>query len=308
MPNYEVQIHDETGRLDKVVSDQIVDLSRSQVKTAIDENRLLVNGHGEKAKYQVQPGDQITIEIPEPTSLSLEPQDIPLDIIFEDDDVLVVNKPQGMVVHPAPGHPDQTLVNALLFHSPLSTINGEFRPGIVHRIDKDTSGLLMVAKNDRAHRSLSAQLKDKTSLREYVALVHGNIKEETGTIDAPLGRSPKDRKKQAIVADGRRAVTHFQVLERYGEYTLISCRLETGRTHQIRVHFAYIGHPLAGDPLYGPKQTLPGHGQFLHAEELGFYHPVTKEQLVFRVNAPELFQKTVAKLRQRAGLVVDKLV
>lgn len=205
--------------------------------------------------------------IPDPVALDLEPENIPLDIVYEDDDVIVVNKPAGMVVHPSPGHPNHTLVNALLYHSPLSTINGTFRPGIVHRIDKDTSGLLMVAKNDHAHQSLALQLKNKTNLREYIALVHGVIKQDTGVIDAPLGRSPKDRKRQAIVADGRHAVTHYRVLERYLNYTLISCWLETGRTHQIRVHMKSIGHPLAGDPLYGPRKTIAGSGQFLHAKK-----------------------------------------
>ena len=218
--------------------------------------------------------------------------------MYEDDDVIVVNKPQGMVVHPAPGHPNHTLVNALLYHSPLSTINGEFRPGIVHRIDKDTSGLLMIAKNDLAHRSLAAQLKAKTNEREYVALVHGVIKEERGTIDAPLGRSKKDRKKQAVVEDGRHAVTHFKVLERFQHYTLVSCQLETGRTHQIRVHMKYIGHPLAGDPLYGPRKTLPGNGQYLHARLLGFKHPRTGKQMTFTSPLPEYFQKMIDHLEK----------
>lgn len=241
-------------------------------------------------------GDVVTITPEKPKKIDLVPENIPLDIVYEDDDVIVVNKPQGMVVHPAPGHPDHTLVNALLYHSPLSTINGEFRPGIVHRIDKDTSGLLMVAKNDMAHRSLAAQLKAKTNEREYVALVHGVIKEDQGTIDAPLGRSPKDRKKQAVVADGRHAVTHFKVLKRYRHYTLVSCRLETGRTHQIRVHMKYIGHPLAGDPLYGPRKTLPGNGQYLHARLLGFKHPRTGKQLTFTAPLPPYFQEMLDKL------------
>lgn len=214
----------------------------------------------------------------------------------------MVNKPQGMVVHPSPGHPNHTLVNALLYHCPLSNINGTYRPGIVHRIDKDTSGLLMVAKNNMAHESLSKQLKAKSNIREYVALVHGNIKENTGTINAPIGRSKKDRKKQAVIEDGKHAVTHFKVLVRYGEYTLVSCVLETGRTHQIRVHMKYIGHPLAGDPLYGPKKTIHGNGQFLHAKKLGFIHPRTKEQLVFERPVPEIFQETIQKLRNKANI------
>ncbi|HBF75641.1 MAG TPA: RluA family pseudouridine synthase [Lactobacillus sp.] len=292
-------ITDQVGRLDKVVSDMMPDESRSQLKQAIDEERVLVNQKVEKPKYKVQPGDQIEVTIPDPVALDLEPENIPLDIVYEDDDVIVVNKPAGMVVHPSPGHPDHTLVNALLYHSPLSTINGTYRPGIVHRIDKDTSGLLMVAKNDNAHRSLAAQLKNKTNLREYIALVHGVIKQDKGVIDAPIGRSPKDRKRQAIVADGRHAVTHYQVLERYLNYTLISCWLETGRTHQIRVHMKSIGHPLAGDPLYGPRKTIAGSGQFLHAKKLGFRHPVTGKQLVFEAPLPDDFQRVINRLREQ---------
>ncbi|MTV81155.1 RluA family pseudouridine synthase [Secundilactobacillus folii] len=295
----QLEITDQTGRLDKVLSQMMPDESRSQIKLAIDEDRVLVNDKLEKPKYQVQANDQITVTIPDPVSLDLEPENIPLDIVYEDDDVIVVNKPAGMVVHPSPGHPNHTLVNALLYHSPLSTINGTYRPGIVHRIDKDTSGLLMVAKNDNAHRSLAKQLKNKTNLREYIALVHGVIKQDTGVIDAPLGRSPKDRKRQAIVADGRHAVTHFRVLERYLNYTLIACWLETGRTHQIRVHMKSIGHPLAGDPLYGPRKTISGSGQFLHAAKLGFKHPVTGKQLVFEAPLPDDFQRVVNRLREQ---------
>lgn len=293
------KITTETGRLDKVLSDLMADESRSQLKEAIDKGNVTVNGNLTKPKYPVQPGDEIVITIPDPVALDLEPENIPLDIVYEDDDVIVVNKPAGMVVHPSPGHPDHTLVNALLYHSPLSTINGTYRPGIVHRIDKDTSGLLMVAKNDNAHRSLAAQLKNKTNLREYIALVHGVIKQDEGTIDAPLGRSPKDRKRQAIVADGRHAVTHFKVLERYLNYTLISCWLETGRTHQIRVHMKSIGHPLAGDPLYGPRKTINGSGQFLHAKKLGFKHPVTGKQLVFEAPLPDDFERVLQRLREQ---------
>jgi 23S rRNA pseudouridine1911/1915/1917 synthase len=244
-------------------------------------------------------GDQIQVTIPEPETLNLTPENIPLDIVYEDNDVLVVNKPQGMVVHPSPGHPNHTLVNALLYHSPLSNINGTYRPGIVHRIDKDTSGLLMIAKNNTAHKCLSQQLKDKSNIREYIALVHGNIKENQGVINAPLGRAQNDRKKQAVVANGRHAITHFQVLERYGNYTLVKCVLETGRTHQIRVHMKYIGHPLAGDPLYGPRHTIKGHGQFLHAAKLGFVHPQTKQLLVFERPVPEIFANTIKNLRKQ---------
>ncbi|WND32576.1 RluA family pseudouridine synthase [Lactiplantibacillus plantarum] len=294
-------ITDQTGRLDKVLAALQSVWTRSQVDKLIKTDQVTVNGQLEASKYHVKPGDEIVVAAQTVQQTTIEPENIPLDIVYEDDDVLVVNKPQGMVVHPAPGHPNHTLVNALLYHSPLSTINGEFRPGIVHRIDKDTSGLLMVAKNDRAHQSLAAQLKAKTNLREYVALVHGVIKEDTETINAPLGRSPKDRKKQAIIKTGRPAVTHFKVLKRYQHYTLISCRLETGRTHQIRVHLQSIGHPLVGDPLYGPKKTIKGHGQFLHAKLLGFKHPVTGDLLTFEAPLPPIFTTTLAKLDKTDG-------
>lgn len=287
-----------TGRLDKELAHHLPDISRSQLKKWIDDGNVTVNGEKVKAKYKLAGGDQVEI-IPEaPQEIDLEPENIPLDIVYEDDDVIVVNKPQGMVVHPSAGHPNHTLVNALLYHSPLSTINGEFRPGIVHRIDKDTSGLLMVAKNDHAHKSLAEQLKAKTNKREYVALVHGVIKEDRGTIDAPIGRSKKDRKKQGIVGDGRPAVTHFTVLKRFKHYTLVSCRLETGRTHQIRVHMQYIGHPLAGDPLYGPRKTLPGNGQYLHARLLGFKHPTTGEEMIFTAPLPNYFEKMLDHLEK----------
>lgn len=287
-----------TGRIDKVLAHQFSQFSRSYLQKWIEDGNVRVNGQTVKPKYKLAVGDQVVIEPEAPQKVDLTPEKIPLDIVYEDDDVIVVNKPQGMVVHPAPGHPDHTLVNALLYHSPLSTINGEFRPGIVHRIDKDTSGLLMVAKNDLAHRSLAAQLKAKTNQREYVALVHGVIKQDTGTIDAPIGRSKKDRKKQAVVSDGRHAVTHFKVLHRFRHYTLVSCRLETGRTHQIRVHMKSIGHPLAGDPLYGPRKTLPGRGQYLHARLLGFKHPRTGKELVFTAPLPEYFQQMLDKLKK----------
>lgn len=297
--NLTLTVTTESGRLDKVISSHFEELSRAQVQQLIKTEHVQVNGQLEKAKYAVAAGDQITVSIPAPAALDVQPQNIPLDIVYEDDDVLVVNKPQGMVVHPAPGHPQDTLVNALLYHSPLSTINGVIRPGIVHRIDKDTSGLLMVAKNDQAHISLAAQLQAKTSQREYLALVHGVIKEDKGTIDAPIARAKNDRKKQAVVAGGKHAVTHFEVLERFNEYTLIKCILETGRTHQIRVHMKYIGHPVAGDPLYGPKKTLKGHGQFLHAALLGFKHPRTGEQMTFTTPLPPIFEQILATLRKQ---------
>ena len=299
----ETVVEMQNGRLDKVCSEIFSDYSRSQIKQLLDGGNITVNGKTEKAKYKVKSGDVIRLEEPETKTLELRPENIPLDIVYEDDDVIVINKPQGMVVHPAPGHDEHTLVNALLYHCPLSTINGTFRPGIVHRIDKDTSGLLMVAKNDKAHRSLAKQLKDKTNIREYVALVHGRIAEDEGTINAPIGRSLKDRKKQAGVKDGRNAVTHFEVLKRYRDYTLVKCILETGRTHQIRVHMKYIGHPLVGDPLYGPKKTIKGNGQFLHAGKLGFVHPTTGKLLIFEAPLPKIFQECLEKLDKTNRLV-----
>lgn len=289
-------ITDQTGRIDRVLTTLEPEITRSQLKNLINDGHVTVNGQPVKPKYKVQSGDKISLVKPEPQSLELTPENIPLDIVYEDDDVIVVNKPQGMVVHPAPGHPDHTLVNALLYHSPLSTINGTFRPGIVHRIDKDTSGLLMVAKNDLAHQSLAEQLRNKTNKREYLALVYGQIKEDEGTIDAPLGRNPQDRKKQAVVKGGRHAVTHFKVMKRYDNFTLVKCILETGRTHQIRVHMKYIGHPLVGDPLYGPRKVIGKDGQFLHAALLGFKHPRTGKELVFEAPLPENFQKMLDKL------------
>lgn len=299
----ETVVEMQNGRLDKVCSEIFSDYSRSQIKQLLDGGNITVNGKNEKAKYKVKSGDLIRLEEPETKTLELRPENIPLDIVYEDDDVIVINKPQGMVVHPAPGHDEHTLVNALLYHCPLSTINGTFRPGIVHRIDKDTSGLLMVAKNDKAHRSLAKQLKDKTNIREYVALVHGRIAEDEGTINAPIGRSLKDRKKQAVVKDGRNAVTHFEVLKRYRDYTLVKCILETGRTHQIRVHMKYICHPLVGDPLYGPKKTIKGNGQFLHAGKLGFVHPTTGKLLIFEAPLPKIFQECLEKLDKTNRLV-----
>lgn len=299
----ETVVEMQNGRLDKACSEIFSDYSRSQIKQLLDGGNITVNGKTEKAKYKVKSGDVIRLEEPETKTLELRPENIPLDIVYEDDDVIVINKPQGMVVHPAPGHDEHTLVNALLYHCPLSTINGTFRPGIVHRIDKDTSGLLMVAKNDKAHRFLAEQLKDKTNIREYVALVHGRIAEDEGTINAPIGRSLKDRKKQAVVKDGRNAVTHFEVLKRYRDYTLVKCILETGRTHQIRVHMKYIGHPLVGDPLYGPKKTIKGNGQFLHAGKLGFVHPTTGKLLIFEAPLPKIFQECLEKLDKTNRLV-----
>jgi 23S rRNA pseudouridine1911/1915/1917 synthase len=289
---------DEGERVDKWVAERI-DRSRTLTQDYIDKGLLLVNGKTVKANYKLRPGDRITLEVPEPEEIQVEPENIPLDIVYEDADVIVVNKPRGMVVHPAAGHMTGTLVNALMYHcTDLSEIGGELRPGIVHRIDKDTSGLIMAAKNDRAHQSLSHQLKEHTVTRKYVALVHGVVNHDLGTIDAPIGRHPVQRKEMAVRKDGRHAVTHFHVLERYDGYTLLECKLETGRTHQIRVHMQFIGHPLVGDPVYGPKRTLPGiDGQALHAQVLGFHHPRTGEYMEFSRPMPEDMQRLVERLR-----------
>ena len=298
-----MEVRVETGgvRLDKALAD-LTDLSRSVANEQIKSGQVLVNGQAKKAKYSVQAGDILTYQVPEVEEIDYVAEDIPLEIVYQDADVAVVNKPQGMVVHPSVGHTSGTLVNALLYHvKDLSGINGVLRPGIVHRIDKDTSGLLMIAKNDEAHTKLAAELKDKKSLRKYWAIVHGNLPNDRGMIEAPIGRSEKDRKKQAVTAKGKEAVTRFQVLERFGDYTLVELTLETGRTHQIRVHMAYIGHPVAGDEAYGPKKTLKGHGQFLHARTLGFTHPRTGEVVEFTAEAPAIFQETLEKLRQSNG-------
>lgn len=294
----ELIITEAGSRLDKALAD-LTDLSRSQANDEIKKGGVLVNGKPAKAKYAVKVGDVITYQLPEEEVLDYLPEDLPLDIVYQDEAVAVVNKPQGMVVHPSAGHASGTLVNALLYHiKDLSTINGVVRPGIVHRIDKDTSGLLMIAKNDQAHQALAEELKAKKSLRKYLAIVHGNLPTDRGVIEAPIGRSDKDRKKQAVTAKGKPALTRFQVLERFGAYSLVELTLETGRTHQIRVHMAYIGHPVAGDPVYGPRKTLAGQGQFLHAQTLGFTHPTSGEELVFTAPAPAIFQETLEKLRE----------
>ena len=280
------------------------EISRSYAAKLLKEERILLNGKPAKASTKLKAGDVLSLDLPAPVALDVEPEDIPLDIVYEDQDVLIVNKPKGMVVHPAAGHARGTLVNAVMYHcgSELSSINGVMRPGIVHRIDMNTTGLLVVCKNDQAHKSLAAQLKVHSITRRYVAIVIGNLREDEGTVDAPLGRSKKDRKKQAIdELNGRPAVTHYHVLERFGgAYTLVQCTLETGRTHQIRVHMASIGHPLLGDEVYGPKKCpFDLQGQCLHAQVLGFIHPRTGEYVEFSSPYPAYFEELLTKLRNK---------
>ncbi len=291
----------EGTRIDSVLSLLLTDLSRNYVVRLIEQGCLTVNGAPcTVKKYKVKEGDMAEITIPEPEALEIEAENIPLEIVYEDDDLLVVNKPRGMVVHPAPGNYSGTMVNALMYHlgDRLSSINGVIRPGIVHRIDKDTSGLLVVAKNDRAHESLAEQLKDHSVTRRYFALVYDNINIDNYTVDEPIGRDPKNRLRKKVGGDAmRQAVTHFEVLERFGKYTLIRCRLETGRTHQIRVHMAYIKHPLVGDLLYGPaRQPEWLDGQMLHAGILGFVHPSTGEYMEFKAPIPEYFKENMKRL------------
>ncbi len=287
-------------RLDKFIADNS-GISRSYAAKLCEDGFVKCGEKTLAKKYKITGGEEITMDIPEPEELSVEPEDIPLDIVYEDSDVIVVNKPRGLCVHPAPGNERGTLVNGLVYHcgGELSAINGVIRPGIVHRIDKDTSGLLIVAKNDKAHLILSEQLKERKAMRKYVALVNGNIKEDSGTVNKPIGRNPSDRKKMAVVLSGREAVTHFNVLERFGQYTMVECILETGRTHQIRVHMASIGHSIAGDPLYGvKKEKLNLHGQLLHAKTIGFIHPRTGEMMEFTSEIPEDFRNVLDRLRK----------
>ncbi|HOB20261.1 MAG TPA: RluA family pseudouridine synthase [Candidatus Atribacteria bacterium] len=288
-------------RIDVFLASQLPEYSRSYLQNLIKQGNATVEGAQVKANYKVKPGEEILLAIPPARQLAIEPENIELEYIYEDNDIAVINKPQGMVVHPAPGNYSGTLVNALL-HScrQLSSINGVIRPGIVHRIDKDTSGLLVIAKNDMAHRELAKQLKDKTMSRVYMALAEKNFKQDEGTIDAPIGRNPVDRKKMAVVERGRNAVTHYKVLERFGEYTLLMLELTTGRTHQIRVHLSHIGHPIVGDPLYGSKkQRFTLNGQALHAYKLRLVHPSTGEPMEFEAPLPDYFNKLLDNLRNR---------
>ncbi|MBM6507098.1 MULTISPECIES: RluA family pseudouridine synthase [Staphylococcus] len=303
METYEYQISDNNyvgQRLDKVLPELNSDWSRSQIQDWIKEDLVKVNDKVVKPNYKVKQNDHIIVTEQEVVEADITPENLNLDIFYEDNDVAIVYKPKGMVVHPSPGHYTGTLVNGLMYQiKDLSGINGEIRPGIVHRIDMDTSGLLMVAKNDIAHRGLVEQLMAKSVKRKYVALVHGNIPHDYGTVDAPIGRNKKDRQAMAVVDDGKEAVTHFNVLEHFKDYTLIECELETGRTHQIRVHMKYIGFPLVGDPKYGPKKTLDIDGQALHAGVIGFEHPVTHEYIEKTAKLPQEFEDLLDDIRKR---------
>ena len=292
-------------RLDKFLSAMLPDQSRSYLQKIIKDGNVLVNGEPKKSSYRLEDGDEVTADLPELKSPDIEPENIPLDILYEDDSILMVNKPKGMVVHPSAGHYTGTLVNAVLWHcqGQLSGINGVSRPGIVHRIDKDTTGVLVVCKNDAAHNAVAAQLKEHSITRKYRAIVHGVIKEDEGTVDAPIGRHPTERKKMASgVKNGKRAVTHYRVLERFQGYTYVECQLETGRTHQIRVHMASIHHPLLGDTVYGPaKDSHHLEVQTLHAMVLGLIHPVTGEYLEVEAPLPEYFENLLKKFRAMSG-------
>ena len=290
-------------RIDRFLSGNLADLSRSYIQKLLKDGAVSVNGRFVKPNYKVARGDEIVLRIPEPEVLDVLPENIPLDILYEDDDILVVNKPKGMVVHPSPGHYSHTLVNAILYHcgDRLSGINGVLRPGIVHRIDMDTTGSLLVCKNDRAHQILAEELKVHSITRRYHAIVHGGLREDTGTVSAPIGRHPTDRKKMSTKApNGRPAVTHYRVLERFGDFTYIECELETGRTHQIRVHMASIGHPILGDEVYGPARCpFRLQGQTLHAKILGIRHPSTGEYMEFDAPLPEYFTDLLERLRKK---------
>ena len=289
-------------RIDKYLAEQLPDITRSYLQKLLKDGSVQMNGKPVKTSTKTAAGAVIELTIPDPEEPEILPEEIPLDILYEDSDVILINKPKDMVVHPAAGHYTGTLVNALMYHckGDLSGINGVLRPGIVHRIDKDTTGVLIVCKNDKAHNALAEQLKEHSITRKYRAIVCGNLKEDEGTVDAPLGRHPQDRKKMAIVrTGGKRAVTHYRVLERFGNYTYIECQLETGRTHQIRVHMASLGHPLLGDEVYGRvKSPFKLEGQTLHAMVLGFIHPTTGEYMEFEAPLPEYFEKLLEKLRR----------
>lgn len=287
-------------RIDKYLSEQLEDMTRSHIQKLIKENMVRVNGMAVKSNFKLSASDQIEVEIPELKEPDILPENIPLDILYEDQDILVVNKPKGMVVHPAPGHYTGTLVNAIMYHCKdnLSGINGVMRPGIVHRIDMDTTGSLLICKNDRAHQALAEQLKEHSITRKYHAIVHGRLKEDEGTIDKPIGRHPIDRKKMSVhCTNGREAITHYRVLKRFQQFTYIECQLETGRTHQIRVHMSSIGHPILGDQIYGPaKCPYKLQGQTLHAKLLGITHPTTGKYMEFDAPLPDYFQALLEKM------------
>lgn len=305
MNSFEFKINNENTalRIDKFLSDNIPDVTRSAIQGYITDGCIKVNDVAVNKNYKTRLNDVITVFVPDPVELEAIPENIPLDIVYEDNDVIVVNKPKGMVVHPAAGNYTGTLVNALLYHckDSLSGINGVLRPGIVHRIDKNTSGLLIVAKNDTAHKGLAEQIKEHSFTRQYETIVYGNIKEDTGTINQPIGRNPSDRKKMAVTAqNSKNAVTHFKVLERFNEFTHLAVNLETGRTHQIRVHMAYINHPVAGDEVYGPKKVITKlNGQCLHARKIGFVHPVSGEYLEFTSELPQYFTGFLNELKSK---------
>lgn len=287
-------------RLDKYISNNETELSRMMIQKLIEKQQILVNAKPQKASYKVQNGDIITINIPEAKETDLKAEQIPLDIIYEDNDILVVNKAKGMVVHPAAGNPDGTLVNAVMAHCKgnLSGIGGELRPGIVHRLDKDTSGLLIIAKNDKAHIAISRQIQNREVKKVYLALVRGIVKENEATINMPIGRSTKDRKKMAVIKTGKHAITHFKVLQRFEKYTFLEISIETGRTHQIRVHMSEIGHPVIGDEVYSNgKNEFEITGQMLHAKSLTFKHPITNEQMHFEAPLPEYFEQILSQLK-----------
>lgn len=299
MKNVIVNENDKGKRLDIYIAENFNELSRTMIKKLIESNNILVNDKSEKVSYKIQANDNISIDVPEAKETKLKAQEIPLDIIYEDSDIIVVNKPKGMVVHPANGNPDGTLVNAILSicKNSLSGIGGELRPGIVHRLDKDTSGLIIVAKNDKAHINMSEQIKERNVKKTYIALVRGNVPEEEATINMPIGRSTKDRKKMAVTKNGKQAITHFKVLKRYSKYTLLEIKIETGRTHQIRVHMAEIGYPVVGDAVYSNGKNEFGiEGQMLHAYKLEFMHPITNKHMELTAPLPQYFEEILKKL------------
>lgn len=303
MDIYLAEASDVNRRIDHYLNEELEELSRSSLQKLINNGNITVNGKAVNKNYKLRQGDTIEVEIPEPEGINIEAENIPIDILYEDDDLIVVNKPQNMVVHPAPGHYKGTLVNALMYHCDdnLSGINGVLRPGIVHRIDKDTSGVLVIAKSDLAHKGLSEQLAEHSMNRIYNAIVYNGFDEDEGTVNTLIGRSQNDRKKMAVLkSGGRNAVTHYKVVDRMGKFTLVELKLETGRTHQIRVHMAHIGHPLLGDSVYGPKKQIFNlQGQVLHAKVLGFVHPRTGEYMEFSTELPEYFNKLIELLKNK---------